>query len=903
MQINDELRVVVEAEVDKAIQKLKAFDNSMDKAEKGANSLGAALENQFKGALSARSAITQLGAAVSSSIAVYALASKGVGALTGFVQSSVEAFSEYETVQTNLAVVLGDAERAGAAFEELKAMAAKTPFSVAGLTEAAIQLKQTGTGMQDMTRTLTMLGDAAGGSDEKFRRLVANYAQVQSVGKTTAMDLRQFAQMGLPIYETLRKIGVQGEATGEQVAEAFRLMTSEGGVFFGGMAAGAETLAGKTSTLKDAWRSFQATFAETTGLGQAWKDILDLITDMLNGMTEAMNQESWEAFAGRIAAGAADAGEKVNYFTKEVEYLKWLLEEDEYAATANDEYLQGLRERLAVYEKELSVAVKIFDREKARTAELEKQKELVTSSGRAYEEALATIGTMYAETTAGQIEALEAEIEKLRELREIGKEEEVTTRQYNPVKRQWEEGTKLKTTPLPEDEIRKLDAVIAEYTGKLEKLLAATEKARGPLEDWQKVLKETMGFSDRDVAGGVLDTGAKAVEAYAERIKAAEERIRSLDGLLGDESDLLADTANKWEDLLSAMVASGKWDGTEASFQAVVKNLEGAKQALEDDDYVQKIGALQKKIDDLGKSEKERALEAAGLADAEGKRAETARAMIDEYIAAQEKAAAATKGWEEVFANWVASGVYDIFPNLGEQAAKAIGGISANLASISVDGLLQSLSAVGEAFARGEDAGTAFRDAMGQMAQQILDALPTLFLQAGLQLVAQGQWPMGLGFIAAAGSTALISGYVKGKTTPEPEDPDLNAQGNVFDQALARAYARGGAFTNQVVTTPTYFRHGGGLGLMGEAGPEAIIPLRRMANGDLGVTAESGGGTNVVVNIINNSGAEVRKQEQTDQQGNKQIDVIIGQMIDRHLSSGKADRAMTARYDVKVKGV
>jgi hypothetical protein len=215
VQVSDELRVVVEAEVEKAIQKMKVFDESLGKAEKGAGSLGAALTKQFKEALSAENAITRLGAAVTSGIAIYTLASKAVKAFAGFIKSSVEAFGEYESIQTNMAVVLGGTEEAAAAFEELKAMAAKTPFGVTGLAEAAVQLKQTGTGMRDMTRVLTTLGDAAGGSDEKFRRLVANYAQVQSVGKTTAMDLKQFAQMGLPIYEVLRKMGVQGEATAE----------------------------------------------------------------------------------------------------------------------------------------------------------------------------------------------------------------------------------------------------------------------------------------------------------------------------------------------------------------------------------------------------------------------------------------------------------------------------------------------------------------------------------------------------------------------------------------------------------------------------------------------------------------------------------------------------------------
>lgn len=50
-------------------------------------------------------------------------------------------------------------------------------------------------------------------------------------------------------------------------------------------------------------------------------------------------------------------------------------------------------------------------------------------------------------------------------------------------------------------------------------------------------------------------------------------------------------------------------------------------------------------------------------------------------------------------------------------------------------------------------------------------------------------------------------------------------------------FAKGGAFTNQVVDTPTLFRfaNGGKFGEMGEAGPEAIMPLKRGPDGSLGV--------------------------------------------------------------------
>jgi Ca2+-binding EF-hand superfamily protein len=59
------------------------------------------------------------------------------------------------------------------------------------------------------------------------------------------------------------------------------------------------------------------------------------------------------------------------------------------------------------------------------------------------------------------------------------------------------------------------------------------------------------------------------------------------------------------------------------------------------------------------------------------------------------------------------------------------------------------------------------------------------------------------------------------------------ALGGVFSGGV-QAFAKGGMFANSIVDDPTYFN----MGLMGEAGPEAIMPLQRGANGVLGVRAE-----------------------------------------------------------------
>ena len=70
----------------------------------------------------------------------------------------------------------------------------------------------------------------------------------------------------------------------------------------------------------------------------------------------------------------------------------------------------------------------------------------------------------------------------------------------------------------------------------------------------------------------------------------------------------------------------------------------------------------------------------------------------------------------------------------------------------------------------------------------------------------------------------------------------LNAKGNVFAANGIVPYAMGG-----IIDKPTIFPFAKGIGLMGEAGPEAIMPLKRGADGKLGVAG--GGTTNVVVNV------------------------------------------------------
>ena len=112
-----------------------------------------------------------------------------------------------------------------------------------------------------------------------------------------------------------------------------------------------------------------------------------------------------------------------------------------------------------------------------------------------------------------------------------------------------------------------------------------------------------------------------------------------------------------------------------------------------------------------------------------------------------------------------------------------------------------------------------------------------------------------------------------------------SANGNVFGANGIVPYAMGG-----IVNRPTLFpfANGGaiGTGLMGEAGPEAIMPLTRGANGKLGVMAAGGGTTNVVVNVDASGGSTTQGKDDNANQLGKVIAVAVQQELVRQRRPG-----------------
>jgi len=150
--------------------------------------------------------------------------------------------------------------------------------------------------------------------------------------------------------------------------------------------------------------------------------------------------------------------------------------------------------------------------------------------------------------------------------------------------------------------------------------------------------------------------------------------------------------------------------------------------------------------------------------------------------------------------------------------------------------------------------GARLSDALNGLARSIADTV----YAAALRPVTSH-----FGGLLAAGVNSLF-----GETAPF-------ADGAGFTQGRVIPFATGG-----VVSGPVSFPMRGGLGLMGEAGPEAIMPLSRGPDGRLGVRAEGGGrGGNVIVNVTT-----------PDVEGFRRSQTQIAAQIGRALSRGQRNR-------------
>ena len=189
-------------------------------------------------------------------------AKKAADALMSVVKSGLSYNRDMESYLTNFKVMLGDEQLAAEKLEEIRKMAASTPFTLSDLTKGTQTLLQFGIAADDTTNVLQMLGDISLGNADKMQTLVRAYGKMSSAQKVTLENVNMMIDAGFnPLNQICEATGESmadlykrisdGKVGFDELASAVNAATSEGGQFYNGMLEASQTVNGRLSTLQD----------------------------------------------------------------------------------------------------------------------------------------------------------------------------------------------------------------------------------------------------------------------------------------------------------------------------------------------------------------------------------------------------------------------------------------------------------------------------------------------------------------------------------------------------------------------------------------------------------------------------------------------------------------------------
>lgn len=232
---------------------------------------------------------------------------------------AVKTAADYETLRTQLEVLVGSAEKADRIFGQLAEFAATTPFEIDGIVRANNLLLGFGVSVEQTQDLLKTLGDIAAVSGGDLFSLARITGEARAENKLLTRDLRQLIAQGVPAIKLLAdSMGVAesaifdmasaGEIGFNELIAAFQRATSEGGLFFEGMEKRSNTLAGIFSNAMDSINQSLASVGQTIidvldikGVTRELIANLDRATEWFDNLDES-TQRMLITFAGMLAA-------------------------------------------------------------------------------------------------------------------------------------------------------------------------------------------------------------------------------------------------------------------------------------------------------------------------------------------------------------------------------------------------------------------------------------------------------------------------------------------------------------------------------------------------------------------------------------------------------------------------
>ena len=178
------------------------------------------------------------------------------------VSNIVRTRGEMQQLEVAFTTMLQSGEKAASLLADAVEFAAKTPFDLQGVAGGIRQSLAYGAEAEDVIEEVEMLGNVAAGLSVPLNDMIYLFGTLRAQGRAMTVDIRQFAGRGVPIYEELAKVlGVtrqevsalitEGKVGFPEVEQAFRNMTSEGGMFYNLMREQSKTITGQISNLQD----------------------------------------------------------------------------------------------------------------------------------------------------------------------------------------------------------------------------------------------------------------------------------------------------------------------------------------------------------------------------------------------------------------------------------------------------------------------------------------------------------------------------------------------------------------------------------------------------------------------------------------------------------------------------
>lgn len=250
--------------------------------------------------------IAGIGAALGGLGAAAAAPAAIAAAVIAMGAAAVVGANDMQRMVNQLTLLTGSAAATQAVVANLKQYALDTPFEIPELIQTSSRLQAAGLNASEAVEWTKRLGDIAVATGEPVSALAVNFGQIVSKGGANAVDIGQFAQRSIPIWEALTKVtgktrteleALPGAIPASAIRAALESITNEGGKYFEAGKKGSTELDRQWTTLTDTIK--QAALPLGQFLTPAIVGVLNKFVSMLQIAQAAM--EGLGAIAQKIS--------------------------------------------------------------------------------------------------------------------------------------------------------------------------------------------------------------------------------------------------------------------------------------------------------------------------------------------------------------------------------------------------------------------------------------------------------------------------------------------------------------------------------------------------------------------------------------------------------------------------